>query len=245
MRLLLLSNSRQPGQSYLEHAHAALAGVLGGVDRALFIPYAAVSLAYADYAAKVSAALGPLSCRVESIDTCRDPVAALAGAGAIIVGGGNTFHLLRECRRRGLLAAIAARVREGVPYVGWSAGANLAGPSIRATNDMPICDPGGFEALGLAPCLINPHYTNEVPPGWQGETRDQRIGELLLADPSAVVVGVPEGAALDMDGRSVHVRLLATARPCRLFRGGHAPFDCADGCDLAAWLQKSPEMPRG
>ena len=93
----------------------------------------------------------------------------------VIVGGGNTFQLLKQCRERGLLAPITDVVKRGALYIGWSAGANLACPTIRTTNDMPIVDPQGFDALNLFPLQINPHFTNALPEGHKGETREQRI----------------------------------------------------------------------
>jgi dipeptidase E len=112
---------------------------------------------------------------------------------AILVGGGNTFQLLRECRRRGVLESMGQMARAGTPYAGWSAGANLSCPTIRTTNDMPIVDPGGFDALGLIDFQINPHFTNAMPTGHQGETREQRLLEFVAANPGVQVLGVPEG----------------------------------------------------
>jgi len=110
------------------------------------------------------------------------------------VGGGNTFHLLHHARKKGILEKIRNRVLEGkAKYLGWSAGANLACPTIKTTNDMPVIDPGGLEALGLVRFQINPHYTNAVPDGHQGETRNQRLDEFVRVNPSLPVIGLPEG----------------------------------------------------
>ncbi len=111
----------------------------------------------------------------------------------VIVGGGNTFQLLKQCRERGLLAPITDVVKRGALYIGWSAGANLACPTIRTTNDMPIVDPQGFDALNLFPLQINPHFTNALPEGHKGETREQRIRELLVVAPELTIIGLPEG----------------------------------------------------
>lgn len=121
----------------------------------------------------------------------------------ILVGGGNTFQLLKECRERGLLKAIRRRVRAGARYLGWSAGANLACPTIRSTNDMPIVDPGGLDALGLLPFQINAHYLSVALPGHHGETRDQRLAEFARVNPRLPVLGLPEGDWLRVCGRSV------------------------------------------
>lgn len=229
-RWLLLSNSRQPGRGYLEHALDWIAAALGGARRVLFFPQAAVTLSPAEYCDRVAAALAPLGCAVTRAAAPAD----LAAAEAVVVGGGNTFHLLRELRRQGFLPALRQRVAAGVPYIGWSAGANLAGPTIRTTNDMPVCDPGGLDALGLVPFQINPHYTNAVPPDWQGETRDQRIAELLALDPAATVVGLAEGSGLSMG--PLGLRLLG-GPACRVFRHGVPPRDLDAAADLGFLLQ--------
>ena len=231
--LLLLSNSRQPGLGYLQHGLEAIRATLGGAQRLLFLPYAAVTVTHAEYLERVATALKPLGCTVASSHAAPDPVAAVAQADALVVGGGNTFLLLREVRRLGLLAAIRARVVAGAPYIGWSAGANLAGPTIRTTNDMPVCDPGGLDALGLVPFQINPHYSNEVPPGWQGETRDQRIAELLALDPAVTVVGLAEGTGLAVDASGIR---LEGGPTCRVFRYGAPPRDLNAAADLGFLL---------
>ena len=136
---------------------------------------------------------------VVSVHEVDNPTGLVRGADAILVGGGNTFHLLRETYRVGLVELIRKRVNSGVPYVGWSAGSNLAGPTICTTNDMPIVAPPTFEALGLVPFQINPHFTDAHPPGHRGETRRQRLAEFIAANPEATVAGLPEGTALRVD----------------------------------------------
>lgn len=189
MNLLLLSNSRNTGGAYLAHAIEAFALLLGGVRRAWFVPFAGVTVPWTDYTTMVQAALAPLGVAVVSAHVQARP----ATGEAVLVGGGNTFQLLAEVRRRDLLPVIDAAVRAGTPYAGWSAGANLACPTIRTTNDMPIVDPGGFDALGLVPFQINPHFTNALPAGHQGETREQRLTEFIVANPAVQVLGLPEG----------------------------------------------------
>lgn len=142
---------------------------------------------------KTAAVLAPLGVSVTGIHSVVDPVAAIENAEIVIVGGGNTFQLLKQCRERGLLAPITDVVKRGALYIGWSAGANLACPTIRTTNDMPIVDPQGFDALNLFPLQINPHFTNALPEGHKGETREQRIRELLVVAPELTIIGLPEG----------------------------------------------------
>jgi len=147
----------------------------------------------------VSAALAPLGARVASAHRGSRP----EDSDALLVGGGNTFQLLRECRVRGLLEPMRALTRQGIPYAGWSAGSNLACPTIRTTNDMPIVDPGGFDALGVLAFQINPHYTNVMPPGHRGETREQRLLEFVAANPQVHVLGLPEGDWLTVRGNEI------------------------------------------
>lgn len=219
MELLLLSNSRTPG-GYLADYLPAIAQFAGERRKAVFVPYAAVSFSWDEYAARVRAALKDLS-----IEVLRHE-GQLEEAELVIVGGGNTFQLLRECRVRGLLGPIAARVRSGARYLGWSAGANLACPTIKTTNDMPVVDPGGLDALGLARFQVNPHYSNAHPPGHQGETRDERLAEFALCNPQLPVIGLPEGDWLRVSGTAVElcgprdaVGFLGAAPPLSLRRG--------------------------
>ena len=150
----------------------------------------------------------------------RDPIAAIRDTATIIVGGGNTWKLLRDVRATGLLPAIRERVTAGTPYVGWSAGSNLVCPTPMTTNDMPICDPRGFEALGLVPFQINPHYLHGNPPGFKGETREERIAEFGVLQPKVWVAGLREGTGLRIEGS--RVQLLGNAT-CRIFRGTAPP----------------------
>ncbi len=232
MRLLLLSNSKVEGMDYLEYAQGFLRDFLdGAVGEALFLPYAMVTRSYDDYVGQVRSAFRALGVDVTGIHAHADPIAAVRAAPAIVVGGGSTWKLLRDVRNAGLLHAIRDRVASGVPYIGWSAGANLACPTIMTTNDMPICDPGGFDALGLVPFQVNPHYLHGNPPGHKGETREERIAEFGVLHPRVWVAGLREGTGLRIEGRSA--RLLGPA-PCRVFRHGEAPRElgAGDGFDF-------------
>lgn len=193
MELLLLSNSTLPGKGWMEYAMPLITDRLGDRRTAVFIPFAGVTQTWDDYTAKVAALLAPSAVTVTGIHSVADPLGEIEKADIVIVGGGNTFQLLKECRIRGLLAPIVETVKRGALYIGWSAGANLACRSIRTTNDMPIVDPQGFDALGLFPLQINPHFTNALPEGHKGETREQRLRELLVVAPELTVVGLPEG----------------------------------------------------
>jgi dipeptidase E len=225
-RLLLLSNSRNPGREYLEHARDHLYAFLGSSPRRLaFVPYAAVTFSWNEYAERVRAAFAPLGHVVESVHE-DDPTDVLRHADGVVVGGGNTFRLLEQLERADLLSRIRGRVREGLPYVGWSAGANLACPTIRTTNDMPIVEPGSFAALGLVPFQINPHYTNAALPNHGGETRDDRIVEFLALNPNVTVAGLREGSLLRVERERV---MLLGPHPLRVFRAGSSPAEALPG----------------
>lgn len=220
MELLLLSNSALPGHGYLAHAIDPIRALLKDRRQALFVPFAGVTVSWDDYTAKVRTAMAPLGIELEGVHTLADAAGAVGRAEVIIVGGGNTFNLLKCCRERGLLSAITERVRHGAAYIGWSAGANLACPTICTTNDMPIVDPGGFDSLALVDFQINPHYTNQLPAGHQGETRDQRLAELLRARPEMTVIGLPEGDWLEVGHGETR---LAGPYDAVVFRAGREP----------------------
>lgn len=207
MRLLLLSNSRAPDGGYLTQSREVIAATLGGAQKALFVPFAGVTISWDDYTAQVQSAIAHTGVQLVGAHQSDAVERFLAGElQAIIVGGGNTFQLLAECRKRGWLVRIGDAARTGrMPYIGWSAGANLAGLTINTTNDMPIVNPHGFNALGLVPFCINPHYNNSLPPGHQGETRDQRLAEFLVANPQMRVVALPEGTWLEVTDNQVVV----------------------------------------
>lgn len=229
-RLLLLSNSTNYGAGFLEHAGDALSGFLGDrVREILFVPYAAVRLTYEDFTKAVERRFADLGYRTRSIHTADDPVDAVRKAEAVVVGGGNTFHLLFTLYRNGLLDPIRSRVREGAPYIGWSAGANIASPTIRTTNDMPIVEPPAFSALGMIPFQINPHFTDAAIPNHGGETRSERLQEFIAANPDIPVVGLPEGSMLRVEERDL---ALLGGRPARVFSHGAEPLDVAPGESL-------------
>jgi dipeptidase E len=223
-RLLLFSNgSELIGDEQTEFARVALRDFLGEeIRRILLIPFAAVVRSYDEYAVRVRSSLGPIGYVVESIHEASDTRAAVESAEAIAVGGGNTFQLLRGIYEAGVLEAIRARVEGGTPYFGWSAGANVACPTLMTTNDMPIVEPPSFKALNLVPFQINPHYTDANIAGHQGETRDERLLEFVHANPGVRVVGLREGSLLRIEGANVS---LLGGKPARVFVKGEAPTD--------------------
>jgi len=199
--LLLLSSSRVKNTGYLAHAKNMIKDHLvdknnNSIKTLLFIPYAGVSISYDEYTKMVKLALNDLNVTVTGIHEYEDPKAAILSAEAIAIGGGNTFHLLAELYKHDLVTDISNVCNEGIPYIGWSAGSNVAGGSIRTTNDMPIIEPPSFTALNLVSFQLNPHYTDYTPPGHNGETRAQRIAEFMVLNPNMPVVAIVEGSAL-------------------------------------------------
>jgi len=236
-RLLLLSNSRTPGLGYLEHARPTIADFLGpDVKKALFVPYAIVTKSYDDYLEMVRSAFRELGVEVEGIHQRERPLEEIEKAAALLVGGGNTWRLVRELRRARMIDPVRKAVARGTPYLGWSAGSNVACPTFQTTNDMPICDPLGFDTLGLVPFQINPHYLHGNPPGFQGETREERIREYLELHPDVWVVGRREGTMLRVEGG--RIRLIGEPT-CRVFRKGHEPRELGAADDLQFLLQRS------
>lgn len=196
--LLLLSSSRVGDTKYLQHALPLIKAKLDGVTELLFIPYAGVTVNYDDYTAMVQSALIDSGITVKGIHQFDDPINAINTANAIAVGGGNTFHLLHQLYQNNLINAIQDKVAQGIPYIGWSAGSNIAGLSIRTTNDMPIIEPESFDALQLVSFQLNPHYTDHNPPGHNGETRAQRLAEFMVLNETTPIVAIVEGTGLDI-----------------------------------------------
>ena len=229
--LLLLSTSRVHGTAYLEHAFAELEGFLGPCRRVAFVPFA---LKDRDaYAAKARAAFLQIGRDVISLHEAGSPQGVLQEAEAVFVGGGNTFRLLDTLYELDVMEVLRRRVREGLLYSGASAGANLACPTLKTTNDMPIVEPPTFDALGLVSFQINPHYVDPNPASTQmGETRATRIAE-FHEENAAPVVGLREGAMLRVEGDRVTLRGAAGAK---VFRRGLEPVEVLPGADLAPIL---------
>jgi dipeptidase E len=202
-RLLLFSNSRDSEGRYLHHGKRAIAEHLRAIRRVLFIPYADVMGAFDGYRARVQQAFDEMDVEVRSIHESSDVVRAINDAESIVVGGGNTFRLLSILQEQSLLDPLRERILTGIPYIGWSAGSVLASPTIKTTNDMPIVQPSSFDALGLVKFQINAHFTDAHPPGFQGETRRERICEFLIANPNMPVLGLPEGDWLRVEGAGI------------------------------------------
>jgi dipeptidase E len=236
MRLLLISNSTNPGEPYLDYPKKIIRDFLGNSPvRALFIPYAAVTFSYDAYEEKVSERFHEIGHDIISIHRLKDPVSAIKEASAVVVGGGNTWKLLKMIRDNNLIDIVREKVLGGTPYLGWSAGSNVACPSIKTTNDMPIMEPGSFNAFNLVPFQINPHYLDANPDGHAGETREQRIEEFIEANPDTYVAGLREGTMLILEN---NILRLSGQRKIRIFKKGMAPVELGSSDDLSFLLKK-------
>ena len=233
MNLLLISNSTNAGEQYLQYPIQNIASFLQGVSEVVFVPYAAVTFSYAAYEAKVQARFNEIGIKVRSVHRAKDPRRMISEAQAICVGGGNTFALAKKMQEQGLMKAILKKIKDGTPYVGWSAGSNVSCPTICTTNDMPIVQPESFKAIGAVKFQINPHYLDANPEGHAGETREQRIEEYIEANPRRYVVGLREGCMLRyVDGKLE----LIGSRPMRIFKKGIPAYEVTSESDLSFLL---------
>ncbi len=197
MKLLLLSNSTMAGKPFLGWPKEYLKSFIGKAPKKLlFIPYAGVNVYWDGYAKKVSKYFEEIGYETISIYKQKDPAKAIRQADIIMVGGGNTFHLVYYLHKNKLIPLIRQAVLDGKPYIGWSAGANVACPTLCTTNDMPIIQPELFDTLNLVPFQINPHYLDENPDEHGGETREDRIDEFLEINRENIVIGLREGTGL-------------------------------------------------
>ena len=226
-RVLLISNSTLHGSGYLDHAESEIRSFLGETKRVLFVPYALFDRD--KYAANARQRFQKMGYELTSVHTAENPVAAVNETDAVFIGGGNTFRLLKALYEFDLIEAIRNRVSNGLPYIGSSAGSNVAAPTIKTTNDMPIVQPPSFNALGLVSFQINPHYLDPDPGSkHMGETREERIIQ-FLEENDTPVVGLREGAMLKIENGET---LLHGSTGARIFRKGVEPLEASPGTRL-------------
>ncbi len=226
-RLLLVSNSTLHGRGYLDHVAEELGNFLGDAKRVVFVPFALKDWnAYGD---KACGRLAQIGFEMESIHRASNPQNSLGDADAVFIGGGNTFRLLKKLYEYNLIEVIRERVSKGMGYIGSSAGSNVACPTIKTTNDMPIVQPPSFDALNLVPFQINPHYMDHDPKSTHmGETREERLIQ-FHEENNGPVVALREGALLRIENATV---LLKGSTGARVFRQDHEPIEVTPGTYL-------------
>jgi len=235
-RVLLISNSTLYGSGYLDHAESDIRDFLGSTRSVLFVPFALYDRdAYSSMARERFKAMGY---ELDSIHTASDMQQAVNDAEVIFIGGGNTFRLLKSLYDFDLLPSIRQRVAEGMPYIGSSAGSIVAGPTLKTTKDMPIVEPPSFDALGLVPFQISPHYLDPDPNSTHmGETQEERILQ-FLEENNASVVGLREGAMVRIEHGST---ILKGSSGARIFRKGHEPVETVPGEKLNDLISPAAE----
>ncbi len=236
MKLLLISNSTNYKEPYLGWCMDLIVEFLNKeVKNILFFPYAGVKVggkdfpeSYNAYETRVATIFKEYGLNVTSIHNAACPVTAVNQAEAIMVGGGNTFHLVAEIHKYGLIEPVRRKVLEGIPFLGWSAGSNVACPTLRTTNDMPIIMPESFNCFDFVPFQINPHYLDPYPEEVNdavrhgGETRQDRINEFLSVNPEVTVAGLREATALWVENDKI---TLKGRHPLRVMRHNQEPFE--------------------
>ncbi len=232
MKLLLISNSTNAGEEYLTYPMPHIKNFLDGkIKKILFIPYAAVTFSFDEYQKKVQERFTPLGIEVDSIHNYapEERKKAILDAEAFVIGGGNSFNLLKLMQQDDILESIRYQCLKGIPYIGWSAGSNAACPTIKTTNDMPIVEPDSFHAINLVRFQINPHYLDANPEGHAGETREMRIEEFMVANPYIYIVGLREGTILKLENAKFE---LIGNRKARIFKFNEEPRELASGDDF-------------
>ena len=227
-RILLISNSTVHSRGYLDHVEDEIKAFLGPAKTVLFFPFALFDRD--DYAAKAKARFAAMGYPLESAHTAGNPQKAIDRAAAILIGGGNTFRLLKALQDLELLEPIRRKVKSGAPYIGSSAGSNVAGPTIKTTKDMPIVQPRSFDSLGLVPFQISPHYLDRDPNSTHmGETQEERVLQ-FLEENETPVVGIREGAWLLIENGAVTLKGKTSAR---IFHRGQAPVEVTPGTEIS------------
>ena len=233
-KLLLISNSTLHGSGYLDHAEREIRDFVGCLNCIVFIPYAVHDRRA--YAAQAQQRFGDMGLSLLSIHDVSNMSRAVEDADAIFVGGGNTFRLLKGLYDHDLLDPIRRRVAAGAPYIGSSAGSIVACPTLKTTKDMPVVQPPSFEALGLVPFQISPHYLDPDPASTHmGETQEERIMQ-FLEENKETVVGLREGSFLRVQAGTVS---LSGPKTARIFRRGEKPVEATPGSNLRPLVEET------
>jgi len=212
-KIILASTSTVHGKPYLTYILPTLKNFFKGIDQIVFIPYARPSgLTHEAYTKVAREAFASIGIELKGLHEFDNPIKAIQNAKGFFTGGGNSFVLLNELYKLELLPVLKEAIASGKPYFGTSAGSNICGPSIRNTNDMPIVYPPSFEALGMIPFNINPHYLDPDPNSkHMGETRETRINEYQFFN-DIPVIGLREGSWVEVNGDKITLRGRLKAR---------------------------------
>lgn len=231
--ILLISSSSVAGNGYFNAFEETVKTFLKDIPEILFVPYSADKSNWDNYTQKVKERFRLFGIGVKGIHKSGNKI---DNSKAIFVGGGNSFRLLTHLQQFDLLSKINdAVLNKGLRYIGSSAGSNVACKTICTTNDMPIVyPPDGFDAIGLVPFQINPHYVDPDPHSTHmGETRDKRIMEFheTYATP---VIGLREGAFLQISDAyfSSQKILLGGTNGAKFFFRGKEPIDIRDAGEI-------------
>jgi len=222
-KILLASTSTLFGQTYLEYLMEELQTFFADKSTITFIPYARPGgISHDAYTQLVQTAFSKINKTVVGLHTFKDPLEGIEAAQAIFTGGGNTFLLVQQLHQQDLMRVLKRIITEGTPYMGTSAGSNIAGPSMKTTNDMPVVYPPSFDTLGVVNFNLNPHYLDPDPKSkHKGETRETRIREFHIFN-STPVIGLREGNYIMVDGGQKTLKGKGTAR---IFEAGKKPYE--------------------
>lgn len=222
-KLILASTSTLHGQEYLEYLNPVLKNHFSGCSQILFIPFARPGgISHDEYTGIAQKAFDRFGIEIKGIHHFENPANAVKQSEAIFTGGGNTFLLVQQLYNYSLLQPIKEMITSGIPYLGTSAGTNIAGLTMKTTNDMPIVYPPSFNTLGLVPFNINPHYLDPDPNSThKGETRETRIKEFHQFN-TPPVVGLREGSWLEVKGEDIRLKGDPLAR---IFEAGIDPYE--------------------
>ncbi|SFI74225.1 dipeptidase E [Kaistella treverensis] len=230
MNVLLASTSTLFGGNYLEYLKPEILRLFAGISEIIFIPFARPGgISHEEYTAKAADFFKILNIEVKGLHEFDDQISALNNAKGFFTGGGNTFLLVKMLHEKGLMQVLKQNVESGKPYLGTSAGSNIAGLNMKTTNDMPIVYPPGFDCMGLVNFNLNPHYLDPNPDlRHNGETRETRIKEFLTQNDTKVV-GLREGNWIRKIGEKTTVE---GGEKTRIFEKGKEPYEIEPGTAL-------------
>ena len=229
--ILIASTSTLANENYLDYLLPELELHFQNCTTILFIPYARPGgISHEEYTAKVGLAFTKINKKVVGIHEFEDASSAIKNAEGIFTGGGNTFVLVSQLHKKNIMGILSDVIKNGIPYLGTSAGSNICGLTMQTTNDMPIVYPSSFQTLGVIPFNLNPHYLDPDPnSNHMGETRETRIKEFHAYN-SLPVLGLREGSWLDVKGDKITLKGNLTAR---LFKQNNSPEELETGSDLS------------